>query len=97
MNGINEDKYEEPEPRREKLNQVLANALSGNSYEEKLENAGNLRIEGTKRVGKFNPSKGRPIAVNFACKSDAETVLKNKRKRIFVDQYYSVETEQERK
>ena len=50
VNGITEDKYEKPEPRREKLNQVLANALSGNSYEEKLEKASNLKIEGTERV-----------------------------------------------
>ena len=47
VNGVTEDKYKEPEPRRKKLNQVLAHALSGNSYEEKLQKASNLQIEGT--------------------------------------------------
>ena len=100
INGVKEEKYEEPEPRRDKLNKVLAHTLSGNSYDEKLEKASQLQIEGTQRVGKYNPNKGRPIAVNFVCKSDAEAVLMNKKKLakgIFADRYYSVETERERK
>ena len=99
INGVKEEKYEESEPRREKLNRVLAHTLSGNSYDEKLEKASQLQIECTERVGKYNPNKGRPIAVNFVCKSDAEAVLLNKKKLakgIFADRYYSVETEHER-
>ena len=72
-------KFEEPEPRRIKLNRELASILSGNTYKEKLENANSLQIETTKRVGKFNPVKGRPIAVKFTSKSDAEMILKNKK------------------
>ena len=82
------------------MNRVLANALSGNNIEEKLEKASNLQIEDTERVGKYNPNKGRPIAVNFIRKSDAETILRNKKKLakgVFVDRYYSLETEHERK
>ena len=58
INGISEEKFEEPEPRRTKLNRELANILSGNTYEEKLETAYSLQIEATKCVGKFNPIKG---------------------------------------
>ena len=100
INGISEEKFEEPEPRREKLNRELATILSGNTFEEKLENAKSLQIESTDRVGKFNPAKGRPIAVKFASKNDVEMVLKNKRnfsEGIFVDRLYSTETEKERR
>ena len=100
INGISEEKYEEPEPRRAKLNKELACILSGNTDEEKLESADALQIVSTERVGKFNPKKGHPIAVKFMKKSDAEMVLdlkKKLRKGIYVDQFYSVETEKQRK
>ena len=100
INGISEEKYEEPEPRRAKLNKELARILSGNTDEEKLENAEALQIVSTEHVGKFNQQKGRPIAVKFMKKSDATMVLdmkKNLRKGIYVDQFYSVETEKQRK
>ena len=42
INGISEEKFEEPEPHREKLNRELACILSGNTFEEKLENAKSL-------------------------------------------------------
>ena len=88
INGISEEKYEEPEPRRDKLNAELVCILSGNTEDEKLDSAKALQIESTERVGKFNPKKGRPIAVKFTKKSDAEMVLDKKkklRKGIYVD------------
>ena len=100
INGISEEKYEDPGPRRIKLNHVIAHTLSGNTFDEKLEKASSMQIESTERIGKYNPSKGRPIAVNFMCKTDADTVLLNKKKLtkgIYADHYYSVETERERK
>ena len=100
INGISEEKFEEPEPRREKLNKEIACILSGNTFEEKLENAKSLQIESTDRVGKFNPAKGRPIAVKFTSKNDVEMILKNKKsfsEGIFVDRLYSTETEKERR
>ena len=66
-------------PHRTKLNRELANILCGNTYEEKLQNANSLQIEATEHVGKFNPSKGRPIAIKFTSKNDAEMILKTKR------------------
>ena len=100
INGISEEKFEEPELRREKLNKEIACILSGNTFEEKLENAKSLQIESTDHVGKFNPAKGRPIAVKFASKTDVEMILKNKKsfsEGIFVDRLYSTETEKERR
>ena len=98
INGISEDKFEEPKPRRIKLNRELSSILSGNTYEEKLENANSLQIETTEGVGKFNPVKGRPIAVKFASKNDVEMVLRNKKEfseGIFMERLYSTETEKE--
>ena len=100
ISGISEDKYEESEPRRSKLNTELANILCGNTYKEKLQMASSLQIESTERIGKFNPTKGRPITVKFANKNDADLILRNKKmlpKGIFVDKCYSTETEWERK
>ena len=62
--------------------------------------ASTLQIESTECIGKFNPTKGRPITVKFANKSNADLILKNKKmlsKGIFVDKCYSTETERERK
>ena len=56
------------------------------------------RRQNRDRVGKFNPAKGRPIAVKFASKNDVEMILKNKKsfsEGIFVDRLYSTETEKE--
>ena len=88
INGISEEKYEDPGPRRTKLNIELARILSGNTDEEKLEKADSLQIESTERVGKFNATKGHPIAIKFARKCNAEMVLERKqklRKGIYVD------------
>ena len=100
INGISEENFEELEPCREKLNKELACIVSGNTFEEKLENAESLQIESTDRVGKFNPVKGRPIAVKFASKNDVKMILKNKKsfsEGIFVDRLYSTGTEKERR
>ena len=100
INGISEEKFEELESCREKLNRELACILSGNTFEEKLENAKSLQIESTDCIGKFNPAKGRPIAVKFASKNNVKMILKNKKsfsEGIFVDRLYNTETEKERR
>ena len=87
-------------PPGEKLNKEIACILSGNMFKEKLENAKSLQIKSTDCVGKFNPVKGRPIAVKFASKNDVKMILKNKKsfsEGIFVDRLYSTETEKERR
>ena len=54
----------------------------------------------TERIGHYNPSKGRPISIKFAFKSDADWLLssrKNLNRGIFVDKQYSDKTEYELK
>ena len=74
----------------------LAVILPGASEEEKNVNASALKIVKTERIGCFNPTKGRPITIKFAYKSNVDWVLsckKNLNKGIFVDKQYSDETE----
>ena len=100
ITGISEKKWEDPEPRQQKLNRELANTLHGETYDEKLKKASELQIVSTERMGKCNPTKGRPISVKFTLKEDADHVLNSKKKLskgIYVDQRFSDRSEAERK
>ena len=78
---------------------VVLTGLHENKWEEeRLANANAIKIVKTERIGCFNPTKCRPIAIKFAFKSDADWVLscrKNLNKGIFVDKQYSDKTEYE--
>ena len=100
LSGIKEEKWEEPEPRRELVNKELSILLKGDSEEIKLDKARELKIEKIERIGRFNPTKGRPIAIKFASKRDADRIIEAKkdlRKGIFVDRRYCDASEYERK
>ena len=100
ISGINEEKWEESEPRRLKLNKELANALPGETYDEKLKKASELQIISTERLGQYNPLKGRPISVKFNLKEDADRILESKKKLtkgVYAVQRYSAATDTERK
>ena len=47
LSGINEDKWEEPEPRREKVSRELARIVTGDTQAERIENAKKLDIMST--------------------------------------------------
>ena len=99
ISGISEDKWEDPEPRMDKVCKVLATLMEGDNQEEKLEKANGLDIMHTECLGRFNPQKGQPISVRFVHKQDIDMVLTNKKKLtkgVFIDQQYSEETETER-
>ena len=57
ITGISEEKWEDPEPRRLKINHELANTLHGETYEEKLKKVKELQIVSTERLRKYNPIK----------------------------------------
>ena len=100
LTGLPEDKWEEPEPRHTLINKELSVIVPGENDEERLANATAIKIVKSERIGHFNPTKGRPISIKFAFKSDADWVLscrKKLNKGIFVDKQYSDETEHERK
>ena len=100
LTDLHEDKWEDPELRRMLVDKELSVIAPGENEEERLANANAIKIVKTERIGHFNPTKGRPIAIKFTFKSDADWVLscrKNLNKGIFVDKQYSDETEYERK
>ena len=100
MFGIKEEKWEEDKPRRELVNKELSCLMPGDSIDAKLSKARQLSIEKVERIGRFNPTKGRLIAIKFTSKCDAELVLDGKkelRKGIFVDRCYCDVSEYERK
>ena len=72
ITGISEDKWEDPEPRKDKVCSVLASLMEGDNKKEKLEKANKLDIMHTERLGRFNPQKGRPISVRFVHKQDVD-------------------------
>ena len=100
LSGIEEEKWEKPEPRRELVNKELALLLPGDTPEIKLDKAREIRIEKMERIGRFNPIKGRRIAIKFASKRDADWIIeakKNLHKGIFVHRRYCDASEYERK
>ena len=103
LSGIDEDKWEEPEPRLDKVNRELLRIITGNAQTEtteKTECVTKLDIMSTERLGHYNPARPRPISVRFVHKKDVDLILANKKKLgegIFVDRQYSDETESERK
>ena len=100
ISGIEEPKFEEDGPRREKLDVIIAKTLPGETTEEKLEKAKKLDIVSTAHLGKYNPVRGHPISVAFVKKADADHVYNSKKllgKGVYVDREYSSTTESEQK
>ena len=100
VSGLSENKWEEAEPRRELLNKEFAKILPGETPEVKLSHAKALLIEKTERIGRYNPTKGRPVAITFAYKKDADWLITSRKKLtkgIYVERQYCEETEYERR
>ena len=98
--GIDEEKWEEDEPRMDKVNRVLSRIMMMDTQNEKTESVKKLDIMRTERLGCYNPARSRPISVRFVHKKDVDLILANKKRLgegIFADRQYSDGTESERK
>ena len=74
--------------------------MPGEDEEEKKANASKTLIECVERLGKYNPLRAHPVKVRFGNKTDADYVLKQRKKLpkgVFVDKEYSKATECERR
>ena len=80
ISEIEEDKWEDPEPHREKVNRELSRIVAGNTPAERLENANKLDIISTERLGRYNPARPRPISVRLVHKKYVDLVLNNKKR-----------------
>ena len=81
LSGIDEDKWEEPEPRMDKVNRELLRIVMGNAQTETTESVTKLDIMSTERLGHYNPARPRPISVRFVHKKDVYLILANKKTR----------------
>ena len=100
LTGISEEKFENPGPRRTKIDLELVNLVKGETHEECLKTASEIEIVDTEQIGKYNPTRGRPISIRFVHKKDVDLILASKKKLnkgVFIDKQYSEETEYERK
>ena len=98
--GFPETEFEDSDDAKKKVIKAMSLTMAGADEEEKKDNASKTSIECVERLGKYNPLRARPVKVMFGNKSDADHVLRNRKKLpqgIFVDKEYSKATERERR
>ena len=91
---------EYPETRYEKVISYLSHTMNGESEPEKKNQARNLSIQKTKRIGWFSVDRGRPISISFSRYEDVEYLLTYKKylpEGIYLDKEYCEEIEKKRK
>ena len=97
--GLPESEHDDNDDGKVKVIKAMSLTMKGDTENEKKTNAGQTSIEHVEMIGKYNPLHARPVKVKFGNKSDADNVLKNKKKLsrgVFVDKEYSKATEKER-
>ena len=101
LHGIPETTaWEYPETRYTKVIEHLASTMNGRNEVEQRDIARNLSIQKTKRIGKFNIDRNRPISITFSKYEDVEYLLAYKRylpNGIYLDREYCEEIERKRK
>ena len=98
--GFPETEFEDNDDAKRKVIKAMSLTMPGADEEEKKSNASKTSIECVERLGKYNPLRARPVKVSFSNKSDADYVLKQRKKLpkgVFVDKEYSKATERERR
>ena len=100
MHGIKESSWELDSTRRELVTSAIANTVTLLDDDKKLEAARKIPIHSTKRIGKYQSLRSRPIRITFASKADAGLLMERKKmlqQGIYVDREYSPDDEQIRK
>ena len=98
--GFPETEFEDSDDAKRKVIKAMFMSMPGIDEEEKKANASKTSIECVEHLGKYNPLRARPVKVRFGNKSDADHVLKQRKKLpkgIFVEKEYSKATEHERR
>ena len=98
--GFPKTEFEDNDDAKRKVIKAMSLTMPGVDEEEKKSNASRTSIECVERLGKYNPLRARPVKVSFSNKSDADYVLKQRKKLpkgVFVDKEYSKATECERR
>ena len=98
--GFPETEFEDSDDAKRKVIKAMSLTMAGVDEEEKKDDASKTSIECVEHLGKYNPLRARPVKVMFGNKSDADHVLKNRKKLpqgIFIDKEYSKAMERERR
>ena len=98
--GFPEAEFKDNEDAKRRVIKTMSLTMPGGDEEEKKLNASKTLIECVERLGKYNPLRARPVKVSFGNKSDADYVLKQRKKLpkgVFVDKEYSKATKRERR
>ena len=100
IHGVKESSWELDSTRRELVTAAIASTVTIPDDDKKLEAARKIPIQSTKRLGKYNSLRSRPIRISFSSKADADLLLERKKllkQGIYIDREYSQEDEQVRK
>ena len=100
MHGIKESSWELDSMRKELVVNAIASTITVDDSDKKLEIPCKIPIKSTKRLGKYNSLRSRPICISFASKSDADLLIERKKmlqEGVYVDREYSIEDEQKRR
>ena len=100
MHGIKESSWELDSMRKELVVNAIASTITVDDSDKKLEIARNIPIKSTKRLGKYNSLRSRPICISFTSKSDADLLIERKKmlqEGVYMDRGYSIEDEQKRR
>ena len=91
LHGIEEESLDDLEARIEKVHKAISNTIKRDTPAERLVVAREVEIVRTRRLGKAEQNKIRPLCVEFASKYDAEQIFVNRfslEKGIYVDREY---------
>ena len=96
--GILESEYEDIKDIKTGVVKAIVSTKTGESEEERKTNAGQTSIETVERMGKYNPTRIRPVKVKFSEKKEVDDLFKNRKKLpkgIYINKEYSKSTEKE--
>ena len=99
LHGIEEHSTDDQELRIEKVYRAISNTINHDTPSERLQVAGDVEIVRTRRLGKAEPNRTRPLCVEFSSKYDAEQIYSNQFSMdlgMHVDREYSYETKKDR-
>ena len=96
IRGLPEEPKETDKRIFDKLHNVLATIMQGETEEEKTNAAKNLTFQRGQRLGRYSKNRPRPISVELTYRQDAEFILENRfdlPQGIYVDREYPIDIE----
>ena len=98
FHGLEEQSPDDIDSRNEKIYAAISSTINRDTPEERLQVAREVEIVRTRRLGKAEPNRTRPLSVEFSSKYDAIQIFKNRfsiENNIYVDREFCYETEKD--